>query len=41
MVWELQRLIVLPAAMIVFLFAASTSGLTWRTNPAIQVAAAR
>jgi hypothetical protein len=34
---ELQKLVVLPIAMVLFLYAASTStGLTWRANPAEQ-----
>ena len=41
MISDLQKLVVLPVAMILFLCAASTSpGLTWRSNPP-QILAAR
>ncbi|HEY3795854.1 MAG TPA: hypothetical protein VGM09_28870 [Bradyrhizobium sp.] len=37
---DLQRLVVLPVAMMLFLWAASTSpDLSWRTNPAEQTTA--
>jgi hypothetical protein len=39
---DLQKLVVLPAAMVLFLCAAATSpGLTWRGNPPAQIVAAR
>jgi hypothetical protein len=42
MISDLQKLIVLPVAMILFLCAASTSpGLTWRSNPPALIVAAR
>jgi hypothetical protein len=38
---ELQKLVVLPVAMVLFLCAASTSsGLTWRANPTEQTVVA-
>jgi hypothetical protein len=41
MVSELQKLVVLPLAMILFLCAASTSpGLSWRSNATVQIASA-
>jgi hypothetical protein len=42
MISDLQKLVVLSVAMILFLCAASTSpGLTWRGNPPALVVAAR
>jgi hypothetical protein len=42
MISDLQKLVVLPVAIILFLCAASTSpGLTWRGNPPAAVVAAR
>jgi hypothetical protein len=42
MISDLQKLVVLSVAMILFLCAASTSpGLTWRSNPPALVVAAR
>jgi len=41
MIPELKVLIILPAAMILFLCAVSTSpGLTWRGNPVTMIAGA-
>jgi hypothetical protein len=40
MIPDLKKLVVLPAALILFLCAASTSpGLTWRANPQPQTLA--
>jgi hypothetical protein len=42
MIFDLQKLVVLPVAMILFPCAASASlGLTWRGNPPAQIVAAR
>jgi hypothetical protein len=42
MISDLQKLLILPVAMILFLCAASTSpGLIWRGAPAVQTIAAR
>jgi hypothetical protein len=42
MISDLQKLVVLPVAMILFLCAASTSpGLTWRGSPPVQIVATR
>jgi hypothetical protein len=42
MISDLQKLVVLPVAMILFLCAASTSpGLTWRGSAPVQTLAAR
>jgi hypothetical protein len=42
MISDLQKLVVLPVAMILFLCAASTSpGLTWRGSAPVQIVAAR
>lgn len=42
MISDLQKIVVLPVAMILFLCAASTSpGLTWRGNSPPQTVAAR
>ncbi len=42
MISDLQKLVVLPIAMILFLCAASTSpDLSWRGNPPAQIVAAR
>jgi hypothetical protein len=42
MISDLQKVVVLPVAMMLFLCAASTSpGLTWRGNPPAQIVAAR
>lgn len=42
MISDLQKLVVLPVAMILFLCAASTSpGLAWRGSAPVQIVAAR
>ena len=42
MISDLQKLVVLPIAMMLFLCATSTSpGLSWRSNPPAQAVAAR